>query len=406
MTFEEMLDQALAMLQRRGRVTYRALKLQFSEPIAVYELRRAGPLRSRLHAAAAVRGLTRFVGRAGELDQLHHALGRASGGHGQVVAVVGEPGVGKSRLIWEVTYSPRVHGWLVLQAGSVSYGKATSYPPVIELLKSYFAIDDRGVFDEGDAHGHEAIRIAEALDHPYSIVWACLGLAYLDSVKGDLSQAALLLERAVALYREWNNALLTPTALASLGHVYAWSGRQEEGVSLLQQANTAHESARSGRFEEGISSLQQGLTAFESAGIGYFHSISVVQLGEAYLLADQVEDARGCADRAVLLARQRGERGYEAWALRLLGEIASHQSRPDVTTAAAHYGASMALADDLGMRPLAAHCHRGLGTLYTKIGRLEQAHAELSTAIELYRAMAMTFWLPQTEAVRAQVEGR
>src|SRR5262249_52933232 len=86
---------------------------------------------------------TRFVGRAGELDQLHQALGRASGGHGQVVAIVGEPGVGKSRLIWEVTHSPRVHGWLVLQADSVSYGQATSYLPVIDLLKSYSAIDDR-----------------------------------------------------------------------------------------------------------------------------------------------------------------------------------------------------------------------------------------------------------------------
>ena len=112
------------------------------EPIEVYELRRAGPLRSRLHAAAA-RGLTRFVGREGELEQLRQALGRASGGHGQVVAIVGEPGVGKSRLVWEVTHSHRVHGWLVLQAGSVSYGKATSYLPVIDLLKSYFAIEDR-----------------------------------------------------------------------------------------------------------------------------------------------------------------------------------------------------------------------------------------------------------------------
>ena len=112
------------------------------EPIAVYELRRAGPLRSRFHAAAA-RGLTRFVGREGELDQLRQALGRASSGHGQVVAMVGEPGVGKSRLVWEVTHSPRVHGWLVLQAGSVSYGKATSYLPVIDLLKRYFAIEDR-----------------------------------------------------------------------------------------------------------------------------------------------------------------------------------------------------------------------------------------------------------------------
>jgi class 3 adenylate cyclase len=112
------------------------------EPIEVYELRRAGPLRSRLHAAAA-RGLTRFFGRESELEQLRQALDRASGGHGQVVAIVGEPGVGKSRLVWEITHSPRVHGWLVLQAGSVSYGKATSYLPVIDLLKGYCAIDDR-----------------------------------------------------------------------------------------------------------------------------------------------------------------------------------------------------------------------------------------------------------------------
>ncbi len=108
----------------------------------VYELTGAGPLRSRLHAAAA-RGLTRFVGREGELEQLREALARAAQGHGQVVAIVGEPGVGKSRIVWEVTHSHRVHGWLVLQAGSVSYGKATSYLPVIDLLKGYFAIEDR-----------------------------------------------------------------------------------------------------------------------------------------------------------------------------------------------------------------------------------------------------------------------
>ena len=111
-------------------------------PMEVYELTGAGPLRSRLHAAAA-RGLTRFVGREAELEQLREALARAAQGHGRVVAIVGEPGVGKSRLVWEVTHSHRVHGWLVLQAGSVSYGKATSYLPVIDLLKGYFAIEDR-----------------------------------------------------------------------------------------------------------------------------------------------------------------------------------------------------------------------------------------------------------------------
>jgi predicted ATPase len=241
---------------------------------------------------------------------------------------------------------------------------------------------ERGVFDEGDAVGDEAIRMAEALDHPFSLVWACLGLAYLNNLRGELSQAARLLERAVALCREWNITIWLLLATASLGHVYAQSGRLEEGISILQQA----------------------LAAFESAGIGYFQSLSVVQLGEAYLLADQVEDARTCADRAVRLARERGERGHEAWALRLLGEIASHHL--DVATAEAHFGAGMALADELGMRPLQAHCHRGLGTLYAKIGRLEQARAELSTAIDLYRAMEMTFWLTQVEAALAQVEGR
>jgi tetratricopeptide (TPR) repeat protein len=164
--------------------------------------------------------------------------------------------------------------------------------------------------------------------------------------------------------------------------------------------------ARSGRIGEGISLLQQAVAAHESTGIQYFHSLSVVQLGEAYRLADQVEDARACAERAVMLARERGERGHEAWALRLLGEIASHPHRPDVAAADAHYGAAMALASELGMRPLVAHCHLGLGTLSAKIGRLEHARAELSTAIDLYRAMDMIFWLARAEAALARVEGQ
>ena len=111
-------------------------------PVEVYEMLGAGPLRSRLQAAAA-RGLTRFVGRETEVEQLRQALGRAATGHGQLVALVGEPGVGKSRLVWEVTHSHRTHGWLILEAGSVSYGKATPYLPVIDLLKGYLKIQDQ-----------------------------------------------------------------------------------------------------------------------------------------------------------------------------------------------------------------------------------------------------------------------
>ena len=104
--------------------------------------------------------------------------------------------------------------------------------------------------------------------------------------------------------------------------------------------------------------------------------------------------------------REGKERGHEAWALRLLGDIAARRNPLDVEPAEAHYRQALALAEELGMRPLQAHCHRGLGTLYVTTGQREQVGAELSTAIALYRAMDMTFWLPQTEAALAQVEGR
>ena len=99
-----------------------------TEPVEVYEITGAGPVRSRLQAAAA-RGLTRFVGRSAEFETLCQALERAGAGHGQVVALVGEPGVGKSRLFWEFTHSRRTVDWLILESGSVSYGKATPIFP-------------------------------------------------------------------------------------------------------------------------------------------------------------------------------------------------------------------------------------------------------------------------------------
>jgi class 3 adenylate cyclase/tetratricopeptide (TPR) repeat protein len=254
------------------------------------------------------------------------------------------------------------------------FGLAT-FPAVYSRAILARVLAERGVFDEGDTLGQEAIQIAEALGQPFSVVVGCLDLAYLKSVRGQLSQAAALAERAVAQCREWNITSHTPIALAALGHVYAWSGRIGEGVFGLQQA----------------------LTAYERAGIGYHHSLTVGQLGEAYLLADQIENARACADRAVMLARARGERGNEAWALRLLGDIASHHARPDVTTAAAHYGAAITLASELEMRPLVAHCHFGLGRLHRRTGEPEQAQEHLTTAAAMYGEMGMTYWLEKLE---------
>ena len=132
------LAEGYVQVASRGPVAVRGLP----EPIEVYEIVGPGAARSRLHAAAA-RGLTRFVGRDQEVDALRQALERAQAGAGQVVAVLGEPGVGKSRLYWEFTRSHRVQSWRILEGGSVSYGRTTAYLPVIDLLKAYFQIEAR-----------------------------------------------------------------------------------------------------------------------------------------------------------------------------------------------------------------------------------------------------------------------
>jgi class 3 adenylate cyclase/tetratricopeptide (TPR) repeat protein len=113
-----------------------------ADAVEVYEVTGAGAVRTRLQARAR-RGLTRFVGRDTELEQLRRAQQLAGSGHGQVAAIVGEAGVGKSRLLYEFTHTHRMQGWLILESASVSYGKATSYLPVIDLLKGYFKIQDR-----------------------------------------------------------------------------------------------------------------------------------------------------------------------------------------------------------------------------------------------------------------------
>jgi tetratricopeptide (TPR) repeat protein len=188
--------------------------------------------------------------------------------------------------------------------------------------------------------------------------------------------------RCLDLCRVWNGLVWFPEAAAALGYAYAGAGRVAEALLLLEQAE-----------QRGAA---MGTMGGQSLWVGY--------VSEAYLLAGRMQEAVQRAGRALALARAHKERGHEAWALRLLGEIAAHQAPPEIELAAHHYRQALALADELGMRPLAAHCHLGLGTLYAKIGQREQARAELSTAIAMYRTMAMTFWLPQVEAALAQVE--
>ena len=160
--------------------------------------------------------------------------------------------------------------------------------------------------------------------------------------------------------------------------------------------------ALSGRIAEALPLLEQAVEQATSMQLLAYHTPLVAHLSEAYLLAGRLEEARQLAGQALELSRERKERGHEAWILRLLGMLAAHGDSPDAEPAAAHYRQALALAEELGMRPLQAHCHLGLGTLYARTGQRQQARAALSAAVELYRAMEMHFWLPQAETALTQ----
>jgi tetratricopeptide (TPR) repeat protein len=241
-----------------------------------------------------------------------------------------------------------------------------------------------GEFAEGIARGEEGLRMAEAVEHPQSVIDACLGLGYLHLHQGNFDRAILVLERSLALCQSASVWLMYAHTAVVLGAAYALAGRVEEAVPLLEHA----------------------LERDTAMGRRVFQARTVVWLSEAHVLAGRHEAARPLAERALQLTRTRKERGWEARALRLLGEIAAQPEPPDAMEAEAYYRQALALAEELGMRPLQAHCHRGLGTLYARIGQLEQARAVLSAAIKLYRAMAMACWLPQAEATLAEVEGQ
>jgi tetratricopeptide (TPR) repeat protein len=241
-----------------------------------------------------------------------------------------------------------------------------------------------GMFVEGRAIGEEALRIAEATEHPASLMRASLGIGLLCLRQGDLSRALPRLERAVSICHEADLALYFPQIAPALGAAYILGGRDIDAVPLLTQA------------------MQQSMTT----GIVYCQTLCCLSLGEAHLLAGRFQDAQALAERAQTLARERQERGDQAYALRLLGDIAARHEPPDIVQAEAHYQQALALAEGLGMRPLQAHCHRSLGTLYSQTGRAALARAALSCAIAMYRAMNMIFWLPIAEATLAQGDGR
>jgi tetratricopeptide (TPR) repeat protein len=164
--------------------------------------------------------------------------------------------------------------------------------------------------------------------------------------------------------------------------------------------------ALAGRAAEALPLLDQMLERLATGRRTLLHALVLTELSEACLLVGRVDEACALAARLLELSHTHTGHGYQAHAYRLLGEVARRREPPDVDQAAGYYRQALALAEEIGMRPLQAHCHLGLGTLFAKAGQAEQARAELSAAIDLYRAMEMTFWLPQAEAALAQIEER
>jgi class 3 adenylate cyclase/tetratricopeptide (TPR) repeat protein len=238
-----------------------------------------------------------------------------------------------------------------------------------------------GTFAVGNALAAEGLQIAEAVAYPASFMFALWGVGLVRLLQGDLPRALPPLERAVGLYQEKDRPAWFPSVATALGAAYTLSGRLADALPLLTQA------------------VEQS-TVMEAV---VDQACYYLALGEAQLLAGHLEEAWTLAERALVFSHAHQEGGHQAYALRLLGDIAARREPPEVVQAEAHYQQALALAEKLGMRPLVAHCHHGLGTLYSTAGWREQARAALSTAIEMYRAMAMAWWLPQAEAVLAQI---
>jgi tetratricopeptide (TPR) repeat protein len=174
--------------------------------------------------------------------------------------------------------------------------------------------------------------------------------------------------------------LALPFVAAFLGSAYLWSGRAADAVPLLEEAVEA-------------------ITAMRMLG---FRSLVIALRAEASLVLGRVAEAREQAEQAVALARTHQERAWEAWGLKVLGDVRAHEPA-EAEQAGDAYRQALAIATELGMRPLVAHCHLGLGSLARKTGRDDQAQGHLTTATTMYRDMDMRFWLTQAEAESSEV---
>jgi len=232
-----------------------------------------------------------------------------------------------------------------------------------------------GDFAEASSAANEAIRIAEVASQPFSLAAALSINGFVYLLKGDLLQAIQTLERSVELCRTWNFSIHLTNASARLGYAHVLSGAVDTGLSMLEQAAKQAESL--GRLYE------------QASIIGW--------LGLANLRAGHCDEALDLALRAYEVADQSRQQGKRAHTLRILADVHAAFGPSHFEQAEDCYHRALLQARESGMRPLQAHCHLGLGTVYSRTERPEQAETELSMAIDLFRSIDMTFWLPQAD---------
>ncbi|HEY7066375.1 MAG TPA: adenylate/guanylate cyclase domain-containing protein [Chloroflexota bacterium] len=240
-----------------------------------------------------------------------------------------------------------------------------------------------GEFAEARIRGEEAIALAAAVGHPLTTAATYRGVALLYLAQGDLDRATALFERCLMVGQAAHLQAFCSVSAAGIGYARVLAGRAGEGLPMLERA------------------VEQAPTS-PGFGLGSYAAY-VLWLADAYLLTRRVDDAGRLAGRALAAARRRDEPDTEAGALCTLGEIAARAEPLDVAGAEALLQQGLTRAKQLGMRPLVAHCRRGLGTLYQKIERGADARAQLSAAAAMYRAMDMTYWLTKAETALAHV---
>jgi class 3 adenylate cyclase/tetratricopeptide (TPR) repeat protein len=279
-----------------------------------------------------------------------------------------------SELLRAVTQAPQPAGW------TGAFGMISSWDAHQAISLAWLArcLAELGEFDQGLEAGRWAVIRAEGLDIPYSLTAACIGLGYVSLVKGDIDAAGPVLERACRIAREANLTLYRPQATRLLGGVHLLAGRIDEGLALVRSAAEEVESKRL---------LMQ-------------HAAVLTLLGEACLLAKRVDEASVTAQRALTLARERGQRGDEAVALYVLGQVAANGSL-DMGTAKHHFLAAITLTGELEMRPLLARSHLQIGGLYLRAGDRDRAEDHLLIATRMFVAMDMPLWLRQAAAALA-----